>query len=339
MKFLILMSLFASSLAQAYEVDNFTKRYQRLEPADAILDKKVNDVFAKVVEKANEENIGCSKVSDDDKRTMDGHRKFRALLREAVAPGKVVGVFEDLVDGNGSWLTVVLKKAGVSSGGDGNIPKHTVDLEKSVYGGEAQNKLILTAAGVNSSIRLGGEYIGADKLGHFFDQGFQYFKGWTLNGSKIWALQAGKSSEEGGFGKTTTGIMSYGDLAANYSGFQFWQSVTTGENPYFRCNNGQWSQVRKFAWADHVNPGWDEAINCNKYATKEMADSVRKNTKKLEDKGEGRRYVCPVDEVACAKLTKRPNASHYISPDCMKFKGTAGANGSTSSSQKGSGVR
>lgn len=338
MQFLILVSLFVTSFAQAYEVDNFTKRHQRLDPADAILDKKVNETFAKVVEKANEENIGCTKVPDDDKRTMDGHRKFRALLREAVAPGEVVGVFEDMVDGNGSWVNVILKKAGVSAGGDAKIPKHTVELEKSVYGGGAQNKLILAAAGVNSSIRLGGEYIGADKLGHFFDQGFQYYKGWTLNGSKTWALQAGKNSEEGGFGKSTTGIMSYGDLAANYSGFQFWQSVTTGENPYFRCNSGKWSQVRKFAWADHVNPGWDEAINCNKYATKEMAEAVLENTKKLEAQGGGRRYVCPVDEAACAKLAKQPNANHYISPDCRKFKDTAGTGG-YSSSQKGKGVR
>lgn len=337
MHFFLVLSIFWGSLAHSYEVDNFTKRYQRLEPADAILDKKVNEAFSRVVEKANEEQIGCSKSPESDKKTMDGHRKLRALLREAVAPGEVVGVFEDIVDGNGSWLNVILRKAQGISAGLGvksEIPKHSVDLENSIYGGANQNKLILSAAGINSSIRLGGEYIGADKLGHFFDQGFQYYKGWTLNGSKVWAFQRGKNSEETSFGKTTTGIMSYGDLAANYSGFQFWQSVTEGPNPYFRCEQGKWSQTRNFTWADHVNPGWDEAINCNKYATPEMTQAVLENTKKLQIKS-GHNYVCPVNETACIKLARQPNAQHYISPDCMKFKNATSDNTSSDRNRKG----
>lgn len=318
----------------AYEVDNFTLRYTKLEPADKILDQQVNDAFAKVVEKANKDKIGCSQSEPNDKSTKDGHRQFRAYLKEAVAPGRVIGVFEETAEiGNCRWLSLAACE---------QVPKHKVALDVSVYGGTAKNKFILAGAGINSSINLGNTYIGTDKLGHFFDQGFEYYKRWTLNGSETDAANIGRSAENGMFGKMTTGIKSNADLAANFSGFQFWRKATEGSSPYFQCSNGQWTQAKAFQWKDFVNPAWDEAINCSEYATPELEKSVEENLKTLEQKaqkhGLNRNFQCPVDLEACANLGKLYKARHYVNSKCLK-KNLSKANGTGSSSSANGGTK
>lgn len=84
-----------------------------------------------------------------------------------------------------------------------------------------------------SSLKMYGIYFGVDKLGHMFNQGYQYFEAYQK------ALEAGASSEEatktavdwgvrtedGIFGRIVTGVYSNGDLAANYAGLIFYQNL------------------------------------------------------------------------------------------------------------------
>lgn len=315
-KFLIFVAAAFSVACLAYEVDSFSQRYSPLKPADEILDRQVNSVFKKVVERVNEDKIGCSRVEKDDKNTRDGYRKLRSYLREAVAPGRVVGVFEESAESNGSWLKAITGNLTSSE----NVPKHKVNLDDSIYGGNVKKKMILNSFGINSTIKLGGEYIGTDKLGHFFDQGFEYYKRWTLNESEVDALQIGKGSEESFFGKATTGVKSYGDLSANYSGYLFWRKVNESNDPYFKCENGTWRQVKEFKWADFVNPTWDEGINCSEYATPEMQAAIEENLAKLEERSKrqnkNQSYTCPVNPSACMQIAKLHRAKFFVSPKC-----------------------
>lgn len=84
-----------------------------------------------------------------------------------------------------------------------------------------------------SSLKMYGIYFGVDKLGHMFNQGYQYFelyqKSLATGASKDMATQAavdwGVGTEEGIFGRIVTGVYSNGDLAANYAGFIFYQNL------------------------------------------------------------------------------------------------------------------
>lgn len=306
----------------SYEVDNFTMRYSPLEPADEALDKLVNQAFGEVVEEANKQNVGCSKSDSDDKKTKDGHRLFRGILMNKVAPqGNDMGVFEKIAEGGGKFsnsFDKMKQNFGLTQKPKTpKIAKHEVPIENSIYGEGVSKKLILWAYEINSSIKLGNNYIGTDKLGHFFDQGYEYYKRWTLTSDMKDVFRMGARNENSQLGAKRTGVTSYADLAANYSGFLFWKNTTEGENPYFTCSAGVWKQNKDFHWRDHVTAAWDEAINCNKYESDEFQQAVEKNIKKLENK---KKYTCPVDEEACQSLAKLWNAQRFLHPKCYELK-------------------
>lgn len=322
------------SFCFAFETDNFTLRYKPLAPADDSLDKVVNQVFQKVVEVANKEKIGCSEgVSQNKERS--GHQKFRDLLQEAVAPRNVVGVFEDYVADNASWVSHILDffkrdqnwKAPLKA--KQSVPKHGLELRNSIYESSEGVSWILGSYGIAPSINLSGHYVGADKLGHFFDEGYDYYHRWSrIRNNKDmdeeFILDNGLSAESNTSGFLTTKIYSYADTAANYSGYLFWRSATEGVNPYFICRNNQWSQQRRFSWSDYVNASWDEAINCNKYGDATFTAAVTKNIQALEKKAvqQGRhwRYQCPVRPEDCASLSCMKYAKKLLHPNCFKEK-------------------
>ncbi len=125
---------------------------------------------------------------------------------------------------------------------------------------------VLFFFGVGERLKLADVHIGSDKLGHFFSQGFKYFrrqrKGWSEARFVSWA-----SKVEGWlFGEYTTRVYSNADMVSNYEGYLFYRSlfeegVVPGKTAIVAFEGGRAHLLRPFTWRDHVNEYWDEALN------------------------------------------------------------------------------
>lgn len=84
-----------------------------------------------------------------------------------------------------------------------------------------------------SSLKMFDVYLGVDKLGHMFNQGYEYY---TLLSKKLRegksekealkdVIDWGRSTENGIFGTLVNGIYANADLAANYSGLLFYKNL------------------------------------------------------------------------------------------------------------------
>ena len=302
-KAVIIQILLVSAITFAYEIDNFTDRYKPLPDARVAMNQEMQKRFklaSDSLKKKNKKNNPCN-----TKMLMDS-------LEEELG-GWVIGSLEIFAD-----------KAK-------NIQRHTPLDNDNIYSDRSiKDKIsgsIMSFAGLNSSINVDGHFIGVDKFGHFVDEGLEYYRAFkrksSFNEGVREALDYGMQLEKGIHGQTTTGIMSYADLATNYSGLSFWMNIHEGPNPYFKCQNGEWNQVRMFDWADYVSPSWDEAINCSEFESTTLKNAVVGRAKALEDRdkklGRSSRYQCPVDANACVKLKERyaGNAKMLLGPDCL----------------------
>lgn len=310
--FIFVITAIGLSFAQAYEVDNFTGRYKPLKDSTNVLNAEVNKRLKEAAAKVNEKGIlaGVKKSLSFDK-SCSTDDLFRAVGDELL--GGVVGELEEFAIDSSS------------------VAKSNTDKDR-VYRTSRNKGGMLSLAGVEPSINVGGHYIGVDKLGHFFDQGKDYYdvaaktKG-TMVQKIDAALAYGTKLENGRFGLMTTGIKSHGDLAANYGGYLFWSRLVEGVNPFFKCNNGNWIQVRDFDWGRFVNPAWDEAVNCSVYDKAEFQADVTSAQKKLEFESKNKRkFTCPVSIEQCRRMTGYfgTKAKSIISPTChQQAKNTA----------------
>ena len=85
-----------------------------------------------------------------------------------------------------------------------------------------------------SSLKMYGVYLGVDKLGHMFNQGYEYYRLYHKGLTEKDVVSWGQETENGMFGMVVDGVYSNGDLAANFGGFHFYENllnqVTLGEN-------------------------------------------------------------------------------------------------------------
>ncbi len=293
--------LFISTLCLGFEVDDFTQRYEPLKDSRAELNTNVNSRLQKAVDSLN------SKFW----RNCDKEKGFEAANGEL--SGWIVGSVESYANQSKT------------------IDKHE-QQNRSIYANRdlasKTSGFVMTLVGLDPSINLNGSYVGVDKLGHFFDQGQEYFQIYKENGSNeaatLKAIQYGIKLEEGMYGWATTGVKSFGDASANYSGFSFWKQLTDGDHPYLKCENNTWKLARKFDWADYVNSSWDEATNCSDFRNPSMANAVQRRARELEAEyrrrgGPAYKFVCPTSANECVKLQKTYGnlADKILSPKCL----------------------
>jgi hypothetical protein len=163
------------------------------------------------------------------------------------------------------------------------------------------------------SVVINGHYVGVDKLGHFFDQGYAYYEEIYLRHKDPMTTieNYGLEDEDGGNGMASNGIRSYGDMAANFRGYLFWRDVAAGLNPYFSCQGGKYVRTaRRFDWAEYVTDAWDEALNCS-----EFSPAVQK----VVDKALAGKPHCPVNPKACQTILDETCGFTYLSPLCMPY--------------------
>jgi hypothetical protein len=278
----------------AKETDNITGRYKQLEDSTDILDQEMNRRLKELEEEANDQKISCNKIRD-----------FRILFHELNGDRFFIGSME-------SWAE-----------DEDKVAKRSTSAHDSVYEGVLNNGWIFNRLKLSSTIKVNGQLIGTDKLGHFLDQGFEFYTPYRTSGYDIdVAMRGSIGSERTYSGGSSTGTISYSDSVANYHGIHFYHNLAEGQHPYFTCSNGKWQQIRPFKFSEYVDAAWDEGINCSQISSADSKVRYEQNIAALEQKaqasGKDQKYKCPADINSCLAIVDRyaTVSSFTVSPEC-----------------------
>jgi hypothetical protein len=263
------------------EVDSFTKRYEPLADSLEQLNKKSNEFFQKAIDEANEKKDACHEKTLYKSMRKYFNNQYRGDL------GKYIVEAKDL---DASIVTV-----------DESIYQDFKWYQSFVQGFWARRVKDPTAA----NIRVGDVFVGTDKFEHFMGSGFLYYRKNYIKGEGVRAaMDIGYSAETGLLGAITTGVKSYGDLAANFNGMRFWNHVLQkyddilGEQfnigPYVECKDNQWVLVKEMDWSNYVDHSFDEGLNCSAFPSQKMLDLVQARVDAVGEKS-GTKMTCPVE--------------------------------------------
>jgi hypothetical protein len=222
----------------AYETDQFTDRLTPLADSTELLNAPVNQAI--------EDAVAYWKGQRDDWKV-------------------VTAIYNDI--GGRHWVDKIERWAWESE----EVDKLQTSRFDSIYRGHplwATRWMALF--GVGPTIKLNGQLIGSDKLGHFISQGRKFYRRYMKYQDESKAAEHSAYTERALFGQMTNGVYSNADLVANYEGFLFYRSlfeddIIPGKPAILTWTGEGWSVQRPFTWADHVNEYWDEALNVNFY--------------------------------------------------------------------------
>lgn len=172
---------------------------------------------------------------------------------------------------------------------------------RGVYGNSIFTKPLLLVD-LSPTVNVHGSYMGLDKLGHLFQQGYDYYRRYRseeLRGrgggrALASAVRLGVAQERGIYGEALIGVYSNADLAANYAGLQFYLNLTrtvrvgTCELPPLLVRGERKTWVLNPARADaggrdvlrpFVSDHFNEALNPSRYCD-QMRATVRANLRR-----------------------------------------------------------
>ena len=226
------------SAAFAYETDPYTGRHIDIAESAPALDRQVN--------------AALDELAAGWRRGADEGRFATAIYRKL---------------GGRHWVDKLERWAIRAP----EVEKIPVTRSQSIY---AQLPMYATRVagifGFGPTIKVNGALIGTDKIGHFLSQGWKFYRRYRRMGDEARAAKRSVTTEKAIFGRLTTGAYSNADIVANYEGYRFYRSlfedgVVPGKGAIFVWEGGKPVRQRDFAWGDHVNAFWDEAINPNAY--------------------------------------------------------------------------
>lgn len=222
----------------AYETDQFTNRLSPIADSTELLNERVNQSIRKTVSNWNRKrnnNLVVNKIYHD-----------------------IGGVH---------WVDKIERWAMKSD----DVEKLQTSRYDSIYKGHPfRATRVAGLFGVGPTIKINGQLIGSDKLGHFLSQGRKFYFRYLRSQDEAEAAEHSAYTERALFGQMTTGSYSNADLVANYEGFRFYLSlfnddVIPGKPAILAWKDDHWVIQREFTFADHVNEYWDEALNINHY--------------------------------------------------------------------------
>lgn len=235
---LILIVSLAFGPGLAYETDQFHNRLEPLDDSTTVLDAQVNKTIADIV---------------------SGWRGPRDELKFVDA------VFHRL--GGYHWVDKIERWAMKSD----EVDRLSTPRRQSIYRGHPfWATRVIGFFGVGPTIKLNGQLVGSDKLGHFFSQGRKFYSRFRKLQDEAEAAKRSAYTERAIFGQMTTGVYSNADLVANYEGYRFYRSlfedgIVAGKRAILARDGDGWRVQRAFTFADHVNAYWDEALNVNHF--------------------------------------------------------------------------
>ncbi len=251
----------------AKEVDTFSLANESIPDVATLLDREINIHLIAAIEASNRASTVCSKdaLYGSIRKEFRNHvfdRFTKKLFRSTTFPKTTIKVADSIYSNVGPSAPILWLQAKLGS-----------DL---------------------IAIQYNGIRIGLDKLEHFFGSGYLYFEKRYLEHAPLSeALSFGAKREIGILGGYTTGVISFADLSANFSGMRFWNHLLN-ENPdvigdqaiepYVGCNDGRWTLIHPVTLRNYVDRTWDEAFNCNRYRSIALARSVQSNIEQLSRK-------------------------------------------------------
>jgi hypothetical protein len=319
--FIFLIGALLSFGASAGEVDALTLRYRPLQDSGEDFDHEINRRLNLALQEVKDEKCLKEKPTGSlpqDKVSEKAGTSLINALSEQFQSRNFLGTYMGKLE---NWAEDSLP----------NSKRHNIRLSASIHADEESGFLpnIISFFELNPHVRVHGIYIGTDKIGHFFQEGMRNYIARSMGERAI--LKRSISAWEGSeTGMSTTGVLSYADLAANFSGQLYWENVWRSSNAYFVCDpkTNRWQRTdRNFSFRDYIHNGWDEGINCNEYSP-EKNPQINKRISALEAKNPKQKFSCPVDETACVCLNQR-----FMSKERQKYLIGPGCRGKTAQTQ------
>ena len=309
---LAFLSLSFISSALASETDAFTFRYADIADSTDIIDAEINRRMDEAMDRTNYKMNASTESCDEELLLKNLTQQFHRPVY-----GKVEG-----------WIK-----------NHKEIPHGRVPVHRSIYRDIPffhNFPVHLGQMGFGPVIRLNGQLVGNDKIGHFLDEGrhnFQTARAILSNKDDqrdpiAVAIAYGVETETGVFGLKVTGVYSYADTVANFNGMNFWFRITgapitgSGES-YYTCDQGAWKRKASFTFRDYVDAGWDEGINCSEYRDDLYRERVMNRIIELEKNDPlNRPYQCPVIKTACDEIAAKYGsyAKDILNPSCRTGK-------------------
>ena len=324
--FLLLLLLLSPSAALSSEIDSITPRKLTLEDSLESLNSIINTRLRTGVAKANEVNhiFTTPKKEDYCNEEVLYEELRKAIFNSMTSSLGLKGYSLD------TQLQELLENK-----------SHSLPLEDSIYSDISYIEgFSLNLKELSDVVNVQGHFIGLDKIGHFFAEGWKYFEMTSQDGKTLQEAMAwGTEMEEGLFGYTTTGIFSYADLVANYNGWRFWNSVLSGgtdplkgvvanffDTPYVGCGIRildsirsrslvySWHIKKKFDLRDYLDGMWDEGNNCVSFKDTDIEEKV---FARIKERAPG--FSCPAVKAECiaAKVKYDLYAKELLHPSCL----------------------
>lgn len=297
---LLLVLIFSQTSLHSAETDPFTPRYYETEEGLPPINKEINRRLTLILEILNKSpealNSSCSWAAYEQLLGAKLRRPFQGQIEAYIVD--TPGLPKDVIPFDQS----VFK----------NVP--------TIFSFQIEIGSVL-GIGFADSIHHNGFLIGADKFGHFIDEGYYYYSlvnHWNIEISDV--LNFGKFIEYAFEGELLSGVYSYADLSANYDGYRFWTNLlgsnkNNKDSLYVSCNKGNWIIKNPIDLGIYIAPSWDEGMNCSEYAYKDMYAGILKSIQQLELKNK-KRYQCPIYPDKVASMIKRygKDAKNIINP-------------------------
>ena len=236
--FSIAVCLCLGGNAWAYETDQFTNRLVPIKDATAVLDAKVNETIAGIASE------------------WQGPRDDWKFVNEVYS---AIG---------GRMLVDRIERWAMESP---EVQRLQTSRRESIYQGHPiWATRVVALFGVGPTIKVNGQLIGCDKLGHFLSQGRKFYRRYMESADEAQAAEHSAYTERAIFGQFVNGVYSNADLVANYEGNRFYRSlfedgIIPGKKSILAWEGDRWIVQRPFTWADHVNAYWDEALNVSDF--------------------------------------------------------------------------
>ena len=283
--------LLAPSLLGA-EADHYSLRGEPLNDMLPTINEMANQYLKRSIKDANILTKNCSEevLYNEMRKYFNNHSKGELVIRalkEKEVQKRMIPLKESIYENWNVWDGFLLGRKSAAS----------------------------SPLALSPMVRMGEYVIGIDKLEHMFGMGFRYFSEHYLKERKISrVLNKGIFYEKTILGGNivATGVFAYADLAANFNGMRFWNSVLAkredilGEKleAYVACDDSEFKQVSKIDFSKFIDASFDESINCSKFARNR---SVRKMIAAIDKRGrqKGIEYKCPMNQQSYEDILRK----------------------------------